>query len=125
MFVPKLGTIMEATKPIYYLYNMLDHIDIEYKAYGMPKNALYMLLPPVDQCTDWSLQDINKWCDYTYRYLNMARTNTCVAVYLARLWQLSCKEHMRILKHVATRFKTGQLSYTMGLQQAKWSSILK
>lgn len=128
MFTRKLETIVEdsdLSKPIYHLYNMLDHINIEHPAYNLSKNALHMLLPPIDQCWDWSATDIDLWCNYTYKYLNLARTNVCVAVYLARLWGLASAKDTRILKHVATRFKTGQQTYTMGMPQTQWSSILK
>jgi hypothetical protein len=84
-----------------------------------------MLLPPPEQCWNWSKSDIDSWCKYTYAYLNLARTNVHVGAYLARLWNLNRPEHVRILKYVGTRFKTGQQTFQMKLPQVEWINIIK
>ena len=103
------------------LQNIIAHIDLKHSGYGLRGNSLYYLLPEEKSIESWSQTDIDKWCDDVYQYLKRARTEIAVAAYLAQLWKLDTHHKQSIIKHVATRFKTGHMTYKLGLEQKPWN----
>ena len=115
------NTVVWFTTAVHKLHEMLTHIDIENKEFGLSKNALFKLLPPKKTCESWTENDVETWCNYTYEYLKRARCEVAVAAYLAQLWNLDTHHKQRIIKFVATRFKTGLMTYKLGLEQVPWT----
>ena len=62
--------IVKFTTAVYLLQDLLSHINLEHRDYGLCRNALYKLLPPKKTCELWQEEDIDTWCEYTYKYLN-------------------------------------------------------